>query len=175
MNCVQLGVYDKLKVRINEKGQLIFADNAFLEFTGLEIDDIVGEPFKVLFDKDFEEGGYDQMLFPYMVQKKKFYFLMSGRMRQGKCYWAIARSTHYFTNGNQEPRFLVEIKMLPEASAQVVADLFAKLIEIKRNAGTEYAVKYFRGYLEENGMTMENFALKVLGVKEKKLDKYFKI
>ncbi len=175
MECVQLSVYDTLKVRLNEQGRIIFTDDAFLKFTGLSIDDLVGEPFKVLFVEDFEEGGYDQMIFPYMVQKKKFYFLMSGRMKDGKCYWGIVRSSHYFTKGSQEPKFILEIKMLPEASAQIVAELFSKLIEIKRNAGADYAIKYFQGYMEENGMNIENFALKVLGIKEKKLDKYFKI
>ncbi len=175
MECVQLSVYDTLKVRLNEQGRIIFADDAFLKFTGLSIDDLVGEPFKVLFEKDFQEGGYDQMIFPYMVQKKKFYFLMSGRMKDGKCYWGIVRSSQYYTKGSQQPKFLIEIKMLPEQSAEMVADLFGKLIEIKRNAGAEYAIKYFQGYLEENGMNFENFALKVLGIKEKKLDKYFQI
>jgi len=175
MECVQLNVYDTLKVRLNEQGRIIFTDDAFLKFTGLSIDDLVGEPFKVLFEKDFQEGGYDQMIFPYMVQKKKFYFLISGRMKDGKCYWGIVRSTQYFTPGNERPKFLLEIKMLPEASAKFVSDLFNKMIEIKNNAGTQYAIKYFQGYMEENGMNIENFALKVLGIKEKKLDKYFKI
>ncbi len=175
MECVQLNVYDTLKVRVNENGRIIFADNNFLNFTGLDIDDLVGEPFKVLFEQNFDEGGYDELIFPFMLQKKKFYFLMSGRMKDGKCYWGIVRSTHYFTKGNNEPKFLLEIKMLPEASAKFVADLFNKMIEIKNNAGAEYAMKYFQGYMEENGMNIENFALQVLGIKEKKLDKYFKI
>ena len=175
MECAQLNVYDRLKVRIDEQQRIIFADNQFLEFTGFEIDEIVGEPFKVIFEEDFSEGGYDQLIFPFMQQKKKFYFLMSGRMKDGNCYWAVVRSTHYSAQDSKTPRFLIEMKMLPETSANMVAELFNKIIEIKRNAGAEYAQKYFQGFLEENGMTFENFALNVLGIKEKKLDKYFKI
>ena len=175
MECVQLSVYDTLKVRLNDEGRIIFADDAFLKFTGFSIDDLVGEPFSVLLVDDIAEGGYDQMIFPFVLQNKKFYFLMSGRMKDGKCYWGIVRSSQYYTKGSQQPKFLIEIKMLPEKSAEMVADLFGKLIEIKRNVGAEYAIKYFQGYLEENGMDIENFAFKVLGIKAKKLDKYFQI
>ena len=175
MNCKQLDVYDRFKIRVDEEGRIIFADDNFLNFTGLGIDEIIGEPFSVIFTDDFRTGHYQDLLFPAMKQNEKLYFILNGRMKDGNCYWAIVRSTHYKGLDGSGPKFLLELKMMPQSVVPQLHELFDKLTEIKNNAGYEYAMKYFLGYMEDKGIRFEQIAQTMLGTKEKKLDKYFKI
>jgi len=175
MNCNQLDVYDRFKIRIDENGRIIFADDNFLRFTGMEIDDIVGEDFSTLLTGEFQNGHYQDILFPVMKDKNKLYFIMSGRTKDGNCYWALVRSTHYRGVDGSGPKFLWELKMLPQSVIPQLKELFDKLVEITNNAGHEYAIKYFMGYMEDKGISFDQIATSMLGTKEKKLDKYFKI
>ena len=175
MNCKQLDVYDRFKVRVDENGKIIFADDNFLNFTGFDIDEIIGQDFAVLFTDAFNSEHYQKLLFDFMRNKEKLYFILNGRMKDGDCYWAIARSTHYRGIDGSGPKFLVELKMLPQSVIPQLKELFDKLMEIKNNAGDEYAMKYFMGYMEDKGISFDRIALSMMGTKEKKLDKYFKI
>jgi len=175
MNCKQLDVYSKFKIRLDNEGRIIFVDDDFMKFTGFDIDDLIGENFSALFKQEFVDGEYDQMLFPLMKENPKMYFIINGRMKDGDCYWAVVRSTHYTSPGSDKVKFLWEMKMIPETVIPALEELFGKLIEIRNSAGQKYAMKYFLGYMEDKGIDLNNFALSMLDTKEKKLDKYFQI
>ncbi len=172
-NCRNLNVLDYLKLRVDSEGRILYADSKFQEVTGYNVGDLILEPVSMIFNDDAKEIIFE-IFFRKLLQNDTIFLVGQLKAKDGTCSWALIRVTAY-TDEKNNKKYLFEIKMLPLSSVPDVDYLFSKLIEIKKNAGLEYAVKYFEGYLEEQGVDINNYIFKLLDTSPKKLNKYFEI
>ncbi len=168
-----LSVDSKLRVRINEDNKVIYADDNFLQFTGLDISDIIYRDFAKICHSG-EESPLRDIIVDQMHNKEETYFAIQGATADPETYyWGLVQSIKEMKNGKE--RYVWNIKMFPQSSAVYLEDLLNKVFEIHKNAGRDFAVKYLQGFLEDKGKTYEEFILDTLGISKKKLRKYFNI
>jgi len=172
IQCEQLDVMDYFKVRINQDGKIIYVDDAFLQFSGYDISELILEPFYKLMWEG--KNVFYNVFAKNILHDQSTYFIALLKKKDGKCFWTVIKSTPYtHTDGSQ--RFLLEIKMLPTATVNEIKKVADAVLKIEEEVGVEYAEKYFEGLLEEKGMNFNEFIFDLLETTPKKLDKYFTI
>ncbi len=172
-DCKQLDPQRKLKIRIDHKGRIMFINNYFTEFTGYKVHELILKDFSILFDNDTPKMTLDKLL-EIIDLTPTAYFIYKGKTSTGDCYWGILRSTQRISN-NEIDGYNLDVKMLPPVSVSKIERLFDIIREIENNAGLEAANKYFEGYLEEKGLSFNDFIFDVTEINDKKAEQYFSI
>jgi len=173
-NCEQLNVAKKIKIKIDEKGKILYVNTYFTEFTGYKVSEIILKDFETILHPSMP-NMMTEKLDEIAHQYDSFYFIYKGLIKDGDCYWAFVKVNQRFNEQNEFVGYLLEGKMLPPASIQKVNKLFDVLKEIENNAGAEAAKKYFDGFIEDKGMEFNEFILALADVTPKKAIQYFEI
>ena len=172
VQCDQLNALDYFKIRLDNKGRIIFVDDAYLEFTGFDIADLILEPFhKLMFLGD---NVFFRIFTKNVLDGESRYFIALMRKNNGRCFWALLKSTKYEHSGGTY-RYLIEIKMLPIASVEKIKNIADSVLKIEEEVGIDYAEKYFDGFLEDKGINFTDFVYQLLETGPKQLEKYFKL
>ncbi len=166
-------VEKNLRLRLNEDYKILYADNEFLNFTGLSIENIIYQDFGEICMYG-AESPLREIIIDLMNNNDESYFAIKGKTAETDTYyWGLVRAEKTMVNGNL--RWIWTIKMFPQASVVYLEELLNKVFQIQNNAGKDYAVKYLIGFLEDKGMNYEEYILDILQTSKKKLRKYFKL
>ncbi len=172
-NCIQLEPTRKIKIRVDNQGRVMYVNNYLTEFTGYKVHELILKDFSILFDIDMPKMALDKLI-ELVENEPKAFFIYKGKTKSGECYWGLLKSTQRIVD-NELTGYNFEIKMLPAVSISKIDKLFDIIREIENNAGLDAANKYFEGYLEEKGMSFNDFIFDVTEINEKKADQYFSI
>jgi len=171
--CIQLNLGKKMKIKVNTDGNILYVNNYFTELTKLSISEVILKDLSVIFDYDMPKIA-GKLIFEN-IQKNNVYLIIKGRIKDNTCYWGFVKSTIEYNEYNEVKAYVLEVKMLPTKAISKMDKLYDILKEIENNAGVSAAEKYLKGYIEDKGLTIENFILNVTEVNEKDAEKYFEI
>jgi hypothetical protein len=171
--CIQLNPGKKMKIKVNADGNILYVNNYFTELTKLSISEVILKDLSVIFDYDMPKIA-GKLIFEN-IQKNSVYLIIKGRIKDNTCYWGFVKSTIEYNEYNEVKAYVLEVKMLPTKAISKMDKLYDILKEIENNAGVSAAEKYLKGYIEDKGLTIENFILNVTEVNEKDAEKYFEI
>jgi hypothetical protein len=171
--CIQLDPGKKMKIKVNTDGNILYVNNYFTELTKLSISEVILKDLSVIFDYDMPKIA-GKLIFEN-IQKNNVYLIIKGRIKDNTCYWGFVKSTIEYNEYNEVKAYVLEVKMLPTKAISKMDKLYDILKEIENNAGVSAAEKYLKGYIEDKGLTIENFILNVTEVNEKDAEKYFEI
>jgi hypothetical protein len=171
--CIQLNPGKKMKIKVNTDGNILYVNNYFTELTKLSISEVILKDLSVIFDYDMPKIA-GKLIFEN-IQKNNVYLIIKGRIKDNTCYWGFVKSTIEYNEYNEVKAYVLEVKMLPTKAISKMDKLYDILKEIENNAGVSAAEKYLKGYIEDKGLTIENFILNVTEVNEKDAEKYFEI
>jgi hypothetical protein len=171
--CIQLNPGKKMKIKVNADGNILYVNNYFTELTKLSISEVILKDLSVIFDYDMPKIA-GKLIFEN-IQKNNVYLIIKGRIKDNTCYWGFVKSTIEYNEYNEVKAYVLEVKMLPTKAISKMDKLYDILKEIENNAGVSAAEKYLKGYIEDKGLTIENFILNVTEVNEKDAEKYFEI
>jgi hypothetical protein len=154
--------------------KIYYVNKEFMDFTGLDEDKILLQ--------DFQEIIYGNMadlvreiIAEHLNPEEPTYFIIRGKTNFDYCYWGLLKITPFQSKLSGELRYLIEIKMLPVNAVMEAEKVFDTVEKVYENAGKEFAKKYFEGFLEEKGVSFEDYILEILGTSKKKVDKFFRI
>jgi len=171
--CKQLDPGKKMKIKVDTNGNVLYVNNYFTEITNLKITDVILKDLSTLFDSDMPKMAGKLVLDE--LQNNNSYLIFKGRTNDNGCYWGFLRTTVEYNNFNEVKGYLLEVKMLPFNAIAKIEKLYDILREIENNAGVSAAEKYFYGYIEDKGMTVDNFIFNIAEVNQKQAEKYFDI
>ncbi len=171
--CKQLDPGKKMKIKIDTNGNVLYVNNYFTEVTNLKITDVILKDLSTLFDSDMPKMAGKLILDE--LQNNNSYLIFKGRTNDNGCYWGFVKSSVEYNNFNEVKGYLLEIKMLPFKAISKIEKLYDILKEIENNAGVSAAEKYFYGFIEDKGMSVDNFIFNIAEVSEKQAEKYFDI
>jgi PAS domain S-box-containing protein len=159
-------------IRIKPDLKIYYVNDDFLEFTGFSADEVLLKDLTEVVSAEMNDL-FKEILIQNLKSDNSTYFIQESKTKQGDTFWSLMRVTPFKSKMNNEDRFLVEIKMLPVNAIEETEKVFNTVKKIYNNAGKDYAKKYFEGFLEERNQTFEEFVIDLLGVKKKRVDKYF--
>jgi len=171
--CTQLNPGKKIKIKIDTNGNVLYVNNYFSQVTQLNISDVILKDLSNFFDYNMPKMA-SKLIFEEL-QKNDSYIIYKGHVKGNGCYWGFVKSTTEYNNQNEIKGYLLEVKMLPLKAISKIEKLYDILNEIEKNAGVSAAEKYFYGFIEDKGMTLENFIFNIAEVNEKQAEKYFQI
>ena len=171
--CIQLDPEKKIKIKIDTYGNVLYVNNYFSQLTKLSISDVILKDISTFFDYDMPKIASKLIL--EELQKNDSYYVYKGKIKNNGCYWGFVKSIAEYNEQNELKGYLLEVKMLPLKAISKIDKLCDILNEIEKNAGLSAAEKYFYGYIEDKGMTMENFIFNIAEVNKKQAEKYFQI
>jgi len=173
-DCNQLDLAKKLKIKVDDLGRILYINSYFTKVTQFKVSELILKDFNTILDPTMPKMLKDYLK-DLSFDSDILYFIYKGRVKDGTCYWSFVKVTPNFNEHNELSGFLLEGKMLPLVAIERIEKLFNVLLEIENNAGIEAAKKYFEGFIEEKGLSFNEFILAITEVNEKKALKYFEI
>jgi hypothetical protein len=152
--------------------KIYYVNKDFIDFTGFKEEDVLLSDVQNIFYGNMADFVKD-IIVEHLNAEEPSYFIIRGKTNYDYCYWGLVKITPFQSKLNNELRYLIEIKMLPVNAIEKVEKVFDTVEKVYESAGKDFAKKYFEGFLEERGQTFEEFVIDLLGVKKKKIDKYF--
>jgi len=173
-NCKHLDISDKPVLRIKPDMSVYFVNDDFSKVTGLQPEHVVLKSLSEVLPSTLPDL-FEEIIRKNIRDDEPSFFIVKGKTLTGECYWALARITPYVSKLNGEKRYKIEMKMLPNNAVQEIDKMYTTIEKVYENAGKDFALKYFEGFLEDRNQTFDDYIFDTLGAGKKKIHKYFEI
>lgn len=155
---------DFLVSRTDLKGRLLYGNQIFIEFSGYQEHELLGQQHNIVRHPDMPRGVF-KFLWDTIQQQQECFAYVKNMSKDGGYYWVFANVTSSLdANGQVEGYFSVRRKPKPQA-VQVVADLYRQMLDEERRAGPKDAcaasLALLNGLLAQKGVSYESFILSI--------------
>jgi PAS domain S-box-containing protein len=155
---------DFLVSRTDMKGRLVYGNQIFIEFSGYQEHELLGQQHNIVRHPDMPRGVF-KFLWDTIQKKQECFAYVKNMSRDGGYYWVFANVTPSIdANGQLEGYFSVRRKPKPQA-VQVVTDLYRQMLDEERRAGPKDAcaasLALLTGLLAQKGVSYESFILSI--------------
>lgn len=155
---------DFLVSRTDMKGRLVYGNQIFIEFSGYQEHELLGQQHNIVRHPDMPRGVF-KFLWDTIQKKQECFAYVKNMSRDGSYYWVFANVTPSIdANGQLEGYFSVRRKPKPQA-VQVVTDLYRQMLDEERRAGPKDAcaasLALLTGLLAQKGVSYESFILSI--------------
>jgi PAS domain S-box-containing protein len=155
---------DFLVSRTDMKGRLVYGNQIFIEFSGYQEHELLGQQHNIVRHPDMPRGVF-KFLWDTIQKKQECFAYVKNMSRDGGYYWVFANVTPSIdANGQLEGFFSVRRKPKPQA-VQVVTDLYRQMLDEERRAGPKDAcaasLALLTGLLAQKGVSYESFILSI--------------
>ena len=137
-------------------GLIEYVNDYYVEVTGYEVHEIVGNSIETFKHPDFPLTVYNYMMH-HVNEGINVNIVLKDQSKDGRYYWFFTdfefkkndegAITSFFNRRIAAPRMI-----LPEIEL-----LYQKLLKIEQHSGAEVAQNYFDGYNEDNGMSFNEY------------------
>lgn len=153
---------DFIVSKTDPKGRITYGNRIFIEFSGYEERDLIGKQHNVVRHPDMPRAVF-HLLWSHIQSRQEIFAYVKNLCKDGSFYWVLANVTPSVDpQGNVVGYYSVRRKPNRKAVAYVT-DLYRKMLEVERQAGTKDAISASTAHLEtllkEKGVTYEQFAL----------------
>jgi PAS domain S-box-containing protein len=155
---------DFLVSKTDLKGKLTYGNQIFIEYSGYTEAELLGQQHNIVRHPDMPRGVF-KLLWDTLQEKKEIFAYVKNMSRDGSFYWVFANVTPSMdAQGQVEGYFSVRRKPRAQAVA-AVTDLYRKMLEEERRAGTRDAcaasLALLNGVLAQHGVSYERFILSI--------------
>jgi PAS domain S-box-containing protein len=153
---------DFIVSKTDPKGRITYGNKIFIEFSGYEERDLIGKQHNVVRHPDMPRAVF-HMLWGSIQSRQEIFAYVKNLCLDGSYYWVLANVTPSVDpQGNVLGYYSVRRKPSRKAVAYIT-DLYRKMLEIERQAGTKDAIgastAHLHSILKEKGVSYEQFAL----------------
>ncbi len=158
--------------KTDSKGIIEYANANFIEVSGYEEYELMGQPYNIIRHPDMPEVIF-KLLRERLNEGKSVYVLIKNLAKDGRFYWVLASfETKYDKKGNIRSHYVLR-KAAPGNVIFQIEKLYKTIFDIEKNHSIEIAEKYIKGLLEDKGQDYDTFILSVLNVSKNTLNTYF--
>ena len=158
--------------KANARGIIEFANDYFMEVSGYEEFELMGQPHNVVRHPDMPKVIF-KIMWERLQEGKNIHALIKNLSKDGRFYWVLTDfETKYNENGEIVSHY-ARRKAAPGNAVFQIKKLYKTLVAIEERQNPETAEKYFLGLLEEKAITYDQYILELLEVNNSNLDNYF--
>ncbi|MGI9134796.1 MAG: PAS domain-containing protein [Rhodoferax sp.] len=155
---------DFLVSKTDLKGRLTYGNQTFIEFSGYSEAELLGQQHNIVRHPDMPRGVF-KFLWDTLHAGHECFAYVKNLSKDGSFYWVFANVTPSLdAQGQVDGYFSVRRKPRPQAVA-AVTDLYRKMLEEERRAGTRDAcaasIALLTGALAQQGGSYEQFILSI--------------
>jgi PAS domain S-box-containing protein len=139
----------------DEKGKITFCNDYFIEICGYTKEELIGQPHNVIRHPDMPKVVF-KLLWQTISQGKNINAVVKNLAKDGRYYWIF---TEFELKKDAESGKIIGYtasrKAISKHVISVISDLYAKLLEIEKNASVEESEKYLVNFLKSKGEEIE--------------------
>lgn len=138
------------------KGIITFVNKNFCEVSGYTEDELIGAPHNIIRHPDMPRAIFF-LVWSSLLRGEPVSGVVKNLAKSGKYYWVIADfDVKKDANGNIKSLIAFR-RAAPQQVIDVMEELYSTMLNIEKKRGMEGALSYLEAYLEEKGMTYEEF------------------
>lgn len=139
----------------DERGRITFANDYFQEVSGYSREELIGKPHSIIRHPDMPRVVF-KLLWETISQGKNINIVVKNLAKDGRYYWIFTEfESRRDTDTGEIIGYHAARKTISKHVINIMADLYAKLLEIEKNEGIEASEKYLVDFLKEKGDDME--------------------
>ncbi|WP_103864555.1 PAS domain-containing protein [Aquimarina sp. I32.4] len=155
--------------KTDSKGIIEYANDYFMEVCGYEEYELIGQPHNVIRHPDMPKVVF-KWLWERLQSKQNINALVKNLAKDGRYYWVITDFEVKQDDAGEIASFFARRKAPPRNTIEKISKLYSKILSIEQARGVETAEKYFIGFLEEKGMTYDEYIEDICLADKKPLD-----
>jgi len=139
----------------DEKGKITFANDYFMEVSGYSKEELIGKPHNIVRHPDMPRVVF-KLLWETISAGKNINAVVKNLAKDGRYYWIFTEfEIRKDTDTGNIIGYHASRKSISKHVIEVIADLYAKLLEIEKNESVEASEKYLINFLKEKGDDIE--------------------
>lgn len=157
--------WDKSQTLISKTdkfGNIQYTNQAFESVSGYEASELIQQPHSIIRHPDMPRVIF-KILWDNLKIKENFHAIIKNMSKSGDYYWVITN----FEIRKDENGIIIGYdsyrKAIPEEIiSNYIAPLYQRLLKIEQVNGLDVSEKYFKGYLEDRGLTYYEYVANLL-------------
>ena len=139
----------------DEKGRITFCNDYFMEVSGYTNEELIGKPHNIVRHPDMPKVVF-KLLWETIGQGKNINAVVKNLAKDGRYYWIFTEfETRKDADTGEIIGYHADRKAISKHVLEIIAELYAKLLEIEDNEGIEASEKYLISFLKEKGDNIE--------------------
>jgi PAS domain S-box-containing protein len=139
----------------DEKGKITYANDYFQEVSGYTEEELIGKPHSIVRHPDMPKVVF-KLLWETISAGKNINAVVKNLAKDGRYYWIFTEfEIRKDTDTGKIIGYHASRKKISRHVIEIIADLYAKLLEIEKSEGVEASEKYLIAFLKEKGDDME--------------------
>jgi len=137
------------------KGKITYVNDYFIEISGYTKDELMGKPHSIVRHPDMPKVVF-KLLWETISQGKNINAVVKNLAKDGRYYWIF---TEFESRKNQDTGDIIgyhaDRKSISPHVLEIIADLYAELLDIEKKDGVEASEKYLVEFLRDKGDDIE--------------------
>ena len=133
------------------KGVITYCNDYFTEISGYSREELIGQQHNIIRHPDMPKVIF-KLLWERIESGKNVNAVVKNLAKNGKYYWIFTEfKTRVDLDTNTVIGYNAHRKTISHSAVDVIAPLYATLIDIEQVEDMETAEEYLRGFLQEKG------------------------
>lgn len=133
------------------KGKITFCNDYFIEVCGYSKDELLGKPHNIIRHPDMPKVVF-KLLWETISAGKNINAVVKNLAKDGRYYWIFTEfESRRDTDTHEIIGYTASRKSISKYVIEVIADLYAKLVDIEKNEDIEASEKFLIEFLKEKG------------------------
>lgn len=143
--------------KTDKNGIIEYGNEYFVEISGYREDELVGKPHNIIRHPDMPKIVF-KLMWERLEHNKNIIAIVKNLAKDGRYYWVITDfDAKINKRTNEVEGYFAYRKAAPREAVQKIEKLYQKLIEIEKKSGMEGSEKYLIGFLENKGITYDEY------------------
>ena len=136
-------------------GKITYVNDYFMEVSGYSEDELIGKPHSIVRHPDMPKVVF-KLLWETIKQGKNINAVVKNLAKDGRYYWIFTEfEIRKNTDTGEVIGYHASRKTISKHVIEIIADLYAKLLEIEKKDGVDASEKYLQEFLKEKGDDVE--------------------
>jgi len=137
------------------KGKITYVNDYFMEVSGYTEEELIGKPHSIVRHPDMPKVVF-KLLWETISKGKNINAVVKNLAKDGRYYWIFTEfEIRKNTDTGEIIGYHASRKTISKHVIEIIADLYAKLLEIEKSDGVDASEKYLISFLKEKGDDVE--------------------
>ncbi len=137
------------------KGKITFANDYFMEISGYTAEELIGKSHNIVRHPDMPKVVF-KLLWETISQGKNINAVVKNLAKDGRYYWIFTEfETRKDTDTGEVIGYHAARKSISKHVIEIIADLYAALLEIEKHGSVEDSQKHLVDFLKDKGDDIE--------------------
>jgi len=139
----------------DEKGKITFVNDYFMEVSGYSEEELMGKAHNIVRHPDMPKVVF-KLLWETISKGKNINAVVKNLAKDGRYYWIFTEfESRRDTDTGEIIGYHAARKSISKHVLEIIADLYATLLEIEKSENVEDSEKYLVSFLKERGDDIE--------------------